>query len=140
MRYSGTPPIPREHIQQLHMQITESHAEFRRGVNLDWRASVLRYPEVLDYFYNLVELKLPSDSSSRVAEPPFAIAGYEDRGYAASEVSWAGSSGKRKKKTRDAPPTSYPPTDYLIKMPPPVPMPPVSRSGYHQPPHGAYYR
>ena len=141
MQYSGAPPISPHYIQQLHRQITEAHAEFRRGVDLDWRASVLRYPEVLDYFYGLVELKYPEENSPSVSRPPFAAAGYEDRGYAASEVS-RGGTVKKKKKLRDATSDTHSMAGHLMRIPPsaPVaPMPPSAQHGgyYHLPP-GAY--
>ncbi|KAF2261960.1 hypothetical protein CC78DRAFT_445818, partial [Lojkania enalia] len=72
MQYSGHPPIHPVYIAQLQAQISEAHAELKRGIDADWRASVLRYPEVLDYFYSLVSLRLPDERSPRVAEPPFA--------------------------------------------------------------------
>lgn len=90
------------HIQQLQSQIAEAHAEFRRGIDRDWKASVLRYPEVLDYFYSLVEFKLPGDNHPSVVEPPFAVAGYQDRGYMAGESSRLGSEKPRRKKRRDS--------------------------------------
>jgi hypothetical protein len=104
MRFSGAPPIHPMYIQQLQSQIAEAHAEFKRGIDLDWRASVLRYPEVLDYFYSLVELRLPGEADRSVVEPPFAAAGYQDRGYMAGEPSRVGSSPEkvRKKKRRDS--------------------------------------
>jgi hypothetical protein len=140
MQYSGAPPIPPEYIQQLHMQITRSNADFRRGIDLDWRASVLRYPEVLDYFYSLVELRYPSDESPSVARPPFAVAGYEDRGYAASDVSRVGTV-KKKKKPRDTLSDSHSTTNHLTRIPPPVvPMPPpIQYGGYHQSPTSSYF-
>jgi hypothetical protein len=66
------------YVATLQTQIAEAHAELKRGIDADWRASVLRYPEVLDYFYSLVELRLPDDHSREVVEPPFAAAGYAD--------------------------------------------------------------
>ena len=76
MRYSGHPPIPESLVSTLQSQIAEAHAEMKRGTDADWRASILRYPVVLDYFYSLVELRLPSDSSDAVVDPPFAQSGY----------------------------------------------------------------
>jgi hypothetical protein len=140
MQYSGAPPISPHYIQQLQMQITEAHAEFRRGVDLDWRASVLRYPEVLDYFYGLIELKYPEESSPRVSRPPFALAGYEDRGYTASEISRVGTT-KKKKKLHDAVSDTHSMTGHLTRIPPPpaVPMPPpVQHGGYHYPSSAPY--
>ncbi|KAJ4316790.1 hypothetical protein N0V94_005282 [Neodidymelliopsis sp. IMI 364377] len=105
------------YIQQLQSQIAEAHADFKRGIDLDWKASVLRYPEVLDYFYKLVELRLPSEDHRAVAEPPFAAAGYQDRGYMAGEPSRVGSEKPRKKKRRDsAGAMGHPGVDRLPKI------------------------
>lgn len=64
MQYSGHPPLHPVALAQLQAQISEAHAELKRGIDADWRASVLRYPEVLDYFFSLVEVRL------EVSEPP----------------------------------------------------------------------
>jgi hypothetical protein len=63
MRYSGRPPIDHEYIATLQEQIQEEHTELKRGIDADWRASILRYPAVLDYFFSLVELRLPSETA-----------------------------------------------------------------------------
>jgi hypothetical protein len=72
MRYSGHPPIPQPYIVQLQNQIAEAHRELKRGIDADWRASVLRYPVVLDYFYSLVQLRIPDPEDPRVVNPAFA--------------------------------------------------------------------
>ncbi|KAF2122842.1 hypothetical protein BDV96DRAFT_8996 [Lophiotrema nucula] len=69
MQYNGHPPIHSTDLSQLKACIIEAQAELKRGINADWRASVLRYPEVLDYFYSLVSLDLPDDSSPAVMHP-----------------------------------------------------------------------
>jgi len=142
MQFSGHPPIHPMNIDNLQRQIAEAHAELKRGIDADWRASVLRYPEVLDYFYSLVELRLPSERSLRVVEPPFAAAGYADMGFLANSRL-----GKEKKKKRResslAPPDrgrrgEEPMQTVVGRMmraqgPPPVPTPPIS-GGYQRPP------
>ena len=127
-------------IQQLQAQIAEAHAEFKRGIDLDWKASVLRYPEVLDYFYSLVELRLPGNDDERVAEPPFAAAGYQDRGYTGGEPSRVGSEKPRRKKRRDsAGAMNHPGAGRLMRMAPPqVPSPPTQHSQYGRMPGGYY--
>lgn len=47
----------------------------KRGIDDDWRASVQRYPEVLEYFYSLVDWKLPSDDDAAVRDPPLSALG-----------------------------------------------------------------
>jgi hypothetical protein len=68
MRYSGRPPINPVYIASLQEQLREAQTELKRGIDADWRVSVLRYPVVLDYFYSLVELRTPSDQSPGVAD------------------------------------------------------------------------
>jgi hypothetical protein len=139
MQYSGHPPIHPVYISQLQGQIAEAHAELKRGIDADWRASVLRYPEVLDYFYSLIDLRLPSDRSPRVVEPPFAQAGYADSGYeqrAAKDVK------RKKRREREASVGAMDAQVYSLagRMrggPPPVPTPPVHGRAYPPPP-GAY--
>lgn len=138
MQYSGHPPLHPAALAQLQAQISEAHAELKRGIDADWRASVLRYPEVLDYFYSLVDLRLPNERSPNVAEPPFAAAGYADKGYERSGL------GKevRKKSRRDREGSAQPERSgrskredhmYTVvgrsRAPPTVPTPPI-QPGY----------
>ncbi|KAF2749873.1 hypothetical protein M011DRAFT_280525 [Sporormia fimetaria CBS 119925] len=139
MQFSGHPPIHPTYLHQLQVQIAEAHADLKRGIDADWKASVLRYPEVLDYFYSLIELRIPSDSSPRVSEPPFAIAGYADQGYDHSRL---GNEVKKKKKRRDREGSAPAYVDdqmitvagRALRHPPPVPTPPIQPGGYSRPP------
>ena len=65
--YYHAPPHPSE--------IAAADAELKRGIDEDWRASVQRYPEVLEYFYGLVELSLPGEEDSCVRDPPLSALG-----------------------------------------------------------------
>ncbi|KAK9435287.1 serine/threonine protein phosphatase [Metarhizium brunneum] len=53
-------------------QIAEAQGALKRGIDEDWQASVQRYPEVLEYFYGLVELSLPADDEPAVKDPPLS--------------------------------------------------------------------
>ncbi len=53
-------------------EIAAADADLKRGIDEDWRASVQRYPEVLEYFYGLVDLNLPSDDEPGVRDPPLS--------------------------------------------------------------------
>jgi hypothetical protein len=134
MQYSGHPPIHPVYVSQLQGQIAEAHAELKRGIDADWRASVLRYPEVLDYFYSLIDLRLPSDRSPRVVEPPFAAAGYADRGYDHSRL--GKETKKKKRREREASVGAveqmYSVAGRPMRGPPQAPTPPV-HSGYRPP-------
>ncbi|KAL2016260.1 hypothetical protein VTK56DRAFT_4004 [Thermocarpiscus australiensis] len=65
--YYGRPPHPD--------QIAHAQAALKRGIDEDWQASVQRYPEVLEYFYSLVELTLPDDNEPAVKDPPLSALG-----------------------------------------------------------------
>jgi hypothetical protein len=138
MRYSGHPPIHPMYVATLQTQIAEAHADLKRGIDCDWRASVLRYPEVLDYFYSLVELRLPDDRSREVVQPPFAAAGYQDRGYADPATLAV---KEKKKKRRDREGSAVPEHMALHRVmrgPPPVPTPPIQHGGAYSRPPGPY--
>lgn len=62
--YYHSPPHPSE--------IAAAQAQLKRGIDEDWQASVQRYPEVLEYFYSLVELTLPDDNEPAVKDPPLS--------------------------------------------------------------------
>ncbi|KUI62687.1 hypothetical protein VM1G_04506 [Cytospora mali] len=62
--YYHAPPHPNE--------IAAAQAALKRGIDEDWQASVQRYPEVLEYFYSLVELTLPADDEQAVRDPPLS--------------------------------------------------------------------
>lgn len=62
--YYHAPPHPNE--------IAAAQAQLKRGIDEDWQASVQRYPEVLEYFYSLVELTLPDDNEPAVKDPPLS--------------------------------------------------------------------
>ncbi|KAF9741408.1 hypothetical protein PMIN03_006909 [Paraphaeosphaeria minitans] len=138
MQYSGHPPIHPIYVENLQRQIAEAHAELKRGIDADWRASVLRYPDVLDYFYALVQLRLPDERSPQVVEPPFAAAGYADRGFAGQIAK------EKKKKRRDSSLAPVergrhrdePPMHAVLGRvggPPAAPTPPIG-GGYPRPP------
>lgn len=123
------------YVTQLRTQIQDAHAELKRGIDADWRSSVLRYPEVLDYFYSLVEVRIPDDRSPRVIEPPFAAAGYVDRGYTdPSRLSVEKKKKKRRDREGSLPPERHIALHRVMHGPPPVPSPPIHHGAYHRPP------
>jgi hypothetical protein len=56
-------------------EIAAADAELKRGIDEDWRASVQRYPEVLEYFFSLVTMNIPSDDDPGVRDPPLSALG-----------------------------------------------------------------
>ncbi|KFY74631.1 hypothetical protein V499_05378 [Pseudogymnoascus sp. VKM F-103] len=104
--YYGTRPHPTE--------IAAANAELKRGIDEDWRASVQRYPEVLEYFYSLVTFTLPRDDDSAVKDPPLsALTGARMR-----EMSGGGGKGKRQERVEAGRST---PGLGSIRRPPPPP-------------------
>jgi hypothetical protein len=53
-------------------ELARADTALKRGIDEDWRASVQRYPEVLEYFYSLVEMTLPDDNDAAVRDPPLS--------------------------------------------------------------------
>ncbi|KYK59391.1 serine/threonine protein phosphatase [Drechmeria coniospora] len=53
-------------------QIADAQATLKRGLDDDWQASVQRYPEILEYYFGLVELTIPDDNDSAVKDPPLS--------------------------------------------------------------------
>lgn len=99
-RYHGNPPLQPSQLQLLHSQIGQASAIFKAGVDEDWRRSCLRYPEVLDYYFNLVEITLPDDRDLAVREPRFGVPLKETRKINGRRGSADLSNGHRKKERR----------------------------------------
>ncbi|KAK5628546.1 hypothetical protein RRF57_004261 [Xylaria bambusicola] len=53
--YYHSPPHPG--------QLQAAQAALKRGIDEDWQSSVQRYPEVLEYFFGLVEMNLPQKTT-----------------------------------------------------------------------------
>jgi hypothetical protein len=137
-QYYYAPPHPNE--------IAQAQATLKRGIDEDWQASVQRYPEVLEYFYQLVQLTLPDDSDSAVKDPPLsALSGSRKAGRRSSTAAptMVGDSAFH----RNAPlPSRTPPPIIMDRRTPGPslaggpPPPPSSRRVYRaQPPPASFY-
>lgn len=62
-------------MAQLQSQLAQTESLYRQGVDDDWRRSCAKYPEVLDYYFSLVEVSVPEDAEPRVREPRFGVPG-----------------------------------------------------------------
>lgn len=71
----------------------------KRGVDEDWQTSVQRYPEVLQYFYSLVELSLPGDDDPMVKDPPLSALRHATLRRPSTGASQKGSSSSKGKGT-----------------------------------------
>jgi hypothetical protein len=70
--YYGARPNPHE--------LAAADAQLKKCIDDDWKASVQRYPEVLEYYYSLVQLALPDDRDPAIRDPPLsALAGVNRR-------------------------------------------------------------
>jgi hypothetical protein len=86
------------HTQPNPADIANADMELKRGIDEDWKASVQRYPDVLEYYYSLVDVSLPADDDPQVSEPPMsALAGGKQRVRLRHEPS---SSGRRRRRSR----------------------------------------
>lgn len=118
--YHGRPPLDPRAIYALKQQIADLEEQLRRTVNADWKACVMRYPQVLDHYFQLVEVGLPREV------PGFGGLGGGGAVGAVGRVDAAADGRKKAKKRRDSGGT------YIVsgrgKAPPIVPTPPVHPS------------
>lgn len=70
-KFHGSPPVHPMQLQSLQQQISHAQELYKSGVDEDWRRSCLKYPDVLDHFFNLVDLDFPDDTDSSVQTPQF---------------------------------------------------------------------
>jgi hypothetical protein len=71
--YNGRPPLHARELNYLQGQLHNADANLRIGVDQDWRAACLMYPETLDYYFGLVEVRLPKDRDERVVRPEMGM-------------------------------------------------------------------
>lgn len=92
-------------------QIADAQAALKRGIDEDWQASVQRYPEVLEYFFSLVEMTLPGDHEPAVKDPPLsALNGQRKANRRSVEGSASGSgSGSERRAHAALASTPFPP-------------------------------
>lgn len=61
-------------------EVMKANDRLRAGLDECWKQSVNRYPEVLEYYYSLVQFELPSDKDPDVSDPSLsALAGASRR-------------------------------------------------------------
>ncbi|KAI1822812.1 hypothetical protein F4861DRAFT_540633 [Xylaria intraflava] len=120
--YYHTPPHPSE--------IQAAQTSLKRGIDDDWQSSVQRYPEVLEYFYGLVEMNLPPEDDPAVKDPPLsAMNGATRKTRRSSTIAPPPESAQERARNRRTPP---PTIERRTPAPPPMhignPMAPVARS------------
>ncbi|KAK0750967.1 hypothetical protein B0T18DRAFT_435496 [Schizothecium vesticola] len=136
--YYHAPPHPNE--------IAAAQAQLKRGIDEDWQASVQRYPEVLEYFYSLVELTLPDDNEAAVKDPPLsALNGSRKasrRQVGPGTVASGPSIAHHEREMRELPlprRTPPPPLEPLRERRTPAPQRRASYRPQQPPPPSAYY-
>ncbi|KAI1179408.1 hypothetical protein F4777DRAFT_474842 [Nemania sp. FL0916] len=126
--YYHAPPHPSE--------IQAAQATLKRGIDDDWQSSVQRYPEVLEYFFGLVEMQLPPEEDPAVKDPPLsAMNGAARKGGNRRNSTIAVESAHERARNRRTPP---PPAIERRTPAPPLhitgnPMAPAPRSARRQP-------
>jgi hypothetical protein len=65
-QYNGHPPLNPHIIANLRRQLHEADVDLRRNIDSDWRQCVVRYPEVLNHYYSLVNINIPKEASPPV--------------------------------------------------------------------------
>ncbi|WPG99959.1 Hypothetical protein R9X50_00278200 [Acrodontium crateriforme] len=120
MHYPNNPPIPPQQLATLHLQIQHAQAAYKQGVDEDWRRSCLRYPEVLDYFFGLVEVSYPNERDASMTDPRFGGPMREVRRVKPRGESGSRERGKERKKAEKHH-SRRGRTPPLPPMPPPAP-------------------
>lgn len=111
-------------------EIAHADAELKRGIDEDWKASVQRYPEVLEYFYGLVRLDLPGDEEQGVRDPPLSALGGGMGGGRKVRVREPHEAGGKRRRREERP---------VAPMPPPGRVPSRGGGGGFAPPMGYGY-
>jgi hypothetical protein len=126
------------HAQPHPNEIAAAQAQLKHGIDEDWQASVQRYPEVLEYFYSLVELTLPDDNEPAVKDPPLsALSGSRKAGRRGGIGPPTVTSGRSIHDRESLPPRRTPPPIEQRRTPAPS-----NRRRYSQqppPPPASYY-
>ncbi|KAH8681138.1 hypothetical protein BX600DRAFT_13059 [Xylariales sp. PMI_506] len=135
--YYQAPPHPSE--------IAHAQTNLKRGIDEDWQASVQRYPEVLQYFYSLVDLTVPNDDEPAVKDPPLSAMNGSRKPHRRSMAGALGSEGHYERDHATPARGRTPPIERIggRTTAPPMGMgfapPPVgARKPYRQAPPGYY--
>ena len=103
-KFHGSPPVHPLQLQRLQQQISQAQDIYKSGVDQDWQRSCMKYPDVLDHFFALVEIDFPGDGDSSIQDPRFGGAGKGTRKTIKARRSSRGSTdvsnGHRKKGRR----------------------------------------
>ncbi|RCI13987.1 hypothetical protein L249_8043 [Ophiocordyceps polyrhachis-furcata BCC 54312] len=107
-------------------QIADAQAALKRGIDEDWQASVQRYPEVLEYYFGLVELTLPADDEQAVKDPPLsALNGHHHRKAARRSINTTNNNNNNNSSSSSSNNNNNNNNNNNPPAPPPPPPPPL---------------
>lgn len=72
--HNEQPPLAPRELKYLRRQLENADANFKLGVDQDWRSCCLLFPETLDYYFGLVSIRLPKDHHESVLWPDIGVA------------------------------------------------------------------
>lgn len=108
-------------LHHIHAQIEQAKVRLQQGIDQDWRTSCMQYPDVLDYYFALVDISFPSERDPAILDPRFG---------AAKESGGARRAVKERRNSIDMSAKSHRKTDRRRsrgRTPPAAPMPPHHR-------------
>jgi len=107
-------------FQELQQRIRESQKRLQKLIDADWKASVIKYPEVLDYFYQQIDVQIPRSTGTTVI-------GNDD--YTSMGIPTSGSRREKKSHRRER----------EVTVPPLPPPPQAQRPRYRRRGSDAYF-
>ena len=60
-QHRGRPPLHPHLVADLQRRMAQADMELKRSIDGDWKACVVRYPEVLTHFYSQVKISMPRE-------------------------------------------------------------------------------
>lgn len=72
-RYRGSPPLYPSQLHIIRSQIQAANVTLRARVDEDWYRSCAKYPKVLDYYFSLIDVKIPNGRDPTMLNPRFDL-------------------------------------------------------------------
>lgn len=110
-RWNGNPPIHAVQLAHLHAEMGHARARHQQRIDQDWRGVCLRYPEVLDYYFAMVEYSVPHPDDAMLTDPQFGRPVDQRRLKARRDsITLGGDKAGRRKEKRSGRGVTPPPT------------------------------
>lgn len=94
------PPLTPPQLATLQHQMAQAKSIFQGGIDEDWRRCLQKYPEVLDYYFSLVQIDFPSAEDLVLREPRFGEHMRDPKRLKARRGSMDADAGHKKKSGR----------------------------------------